>query len=449
MKKWLWTLLLASAVMLPASGDDFEDFIQACARLSSNYNRAIQSPDTRFDKEYRANLEQAQRLSRNVQLVIRRLELGQDFNFSVLIDEVVLIYQARSGRSTIRGGAKLHSHSESPESLLKVLTDDVKALRKMQFTTEDGGSIKASLETRRKLDEFRRLYDFFCKNYRAVRRNPQKKDASLLRIFNQRLTRMSALSNLLMDISKRKYPGSAARLNLQTETHKLIQNFEAWCTVDFGKSAKNNSFSRSSRSSRPKNQKHTHRIDGLNSPAALRAEMDISLRNINELLIQWEHSGFQSDEPMSEKERPAGSGPGADDPAAPLRQESGRTDYGSMSQTQLDELLQQRRAAIVKSNRSMDGFDRDAERMYLLTLSQEQRRLYNTSLREYQKQGYSSGHAVRSAVLKMQTVMQIEKKLLSVKEMVQMLEKLDREEKLHRDRNDVKFKMESSTLDRD
>ncbi|MBO4647024.1 MAG: hypothetical protein J5806_02580 [Lentisphaeria bacterium] len=448
MKKWLWTVLFVAAVMLPASGDDFEDFIQTCARLSANYNRAIQSPDTRFDKEYRANLEQAQRLSRNVQQVIRRLGLGQDFNFPMLIDEVVLIYQARSGRSTIKGSAKLHSHSESPESMLRVLTDDVKALRKMEFTTEDGGSIKASLETRRKLSEFRRLYDFFRTNYRSVRRNPQKKDASLQRVFTQRLSRMSALANVLMDISKRKYPGSVARLNLQTETHKLIQNFEAWCSIDLGKNTKNNSSSRNSRSSRPKNPKHTHRIDGMNSPSALRSEMDISLRNINELLIQWENSGFQSDDPFGSKARPS-SGGDPDDPAAPLRQESGRTDYASMSQTQLDELLQKRREAIIRSNRSMDGFDRDAERLYLLTLSQEQRRAYNASLREYQKQGYSSGHAVRSAVLKMQTVMKMENKPLSVKEMVQMLEKLDREEKLQRERNDVKFKLESSTQDRD
>ena len=446
MKKWFWTVLFAAAVMLPASGDDFEDFIQTCARLSSNYNRAIQSPNTRFDKEYRANLEQAQRLSRNVQQVIRRLGLGQDFNFPLLINEVALIYDARSGRTVIKGGAKLHSHSESPESMLRVLTDDVKALRKMEFTTEEGGSVKASLETRRKLSEFRRLYDFFCKNYRAVRRNPLKTDASLQRIFTQRLSRMSALANLLMDISKQKYPGSAARLNLQSETHKLIQNFEAWCTVDFGKNAKNNSSSRNSRS-RSKNSKHTNRIDGMNSPAAIRAEMDISLRNINELLIQWEHSGFQSDEPFSDRERVPDKS--SDDPAAPLRQESGAADYASMSQTQLDELLQKRREAIIRSNRSMDGFDRDAERLYLLTLSQEQRRLYNASLREYQKQGYSSGHAIRSAVLKMQTVMKMENKPIPVKEMVRMLEKLDREEKLHRDRNDVKFKLEGSTLDRD
>ena len=87
-KRIVIIFLLAASVILPARGDDFEDFIQACARLSSNYNRAVQSPRTRMDREYRANLEQAQNLSRKVHLTIRRLELGEDFNFPALIEEL-------------------------------------------------------------------------------------------------------------------------------------------------------------------------------------------------------------------------------------------------------------------------------------------------------------------------------------------------------------------------
>ena len=120
-----------------------------------------------------------------------------------------------------------------------------------------------------------------------------------------------------------------------------------------------------------------------------------------------------------------------------------------MDQKQLNALLQQRRQAIFRSNRSMDGFDRDAERRYLMTLSRDQKRLYNDSVRDFQQQGYSAGQAARSAILKVHTKIQMENKPLPAREAIRILQTLDRDQKRRQDNNkDVDFKRENAPIDR-
>ena len=225
MNRIIMTILLAAGLIFTAAGDDFEDFIQVCARLSTNYNRGVQTKGTRFDKEYQANIEHMKTLSQKIQPVIRKLGIGEDIDFNMMATELEHIYLGNQNRSRVKGGEKLHAHSESPEGLLKVLTADVKALRKMEFTTDDGGSIKSSLETKRQLMEFRRLVDFFKQNYSRIIKNQQKRDYSLERIFQIRMRRMSALSASLMEIARRNNPDTQSKNNLQKETSELMKNF--------------------------------------------------------------------------------------------------------------------------------------------------------------------------------------------------------------------------------
>lgn len=435
MNRATMTILLAAGVIFTAAGDDFEDFIQVSARLSSNYNRGVRARGTRFDKEYQANLDHMKTLSQKIQPVLRRLEIGQDIDFNLMATELEHIYLGNQNPSGVKGSEKLHAHSESPEGLLKVLTADVRALRKMEFTTDDGGAIKSSLETRRRLMEFRRLVDFFKQNYSKIMKNPQKRDYSLERIFQARMRRMSALSVTLMEIARRNHPNTQSRNNLQKETSELMKNYEAWLELKQKSVTKNRKGRRT--------PKRTRRLDGLNTTAALQVEMDTSMRNINDLLSQWEQAGFKSDGFIS-KNRTGDSDPSS----VMLKDESKSNNYSAMSEKELNALLIQRRKEIIRSNRSMDGFDRDAERQFVLTLSREDKRSYNEFLRSFQQRGYSFEQAVRNAVLKTNTKLQLEGKPLPTKESIRILQALDKDRERRREKQDVEFKLESPRLEK-
>ena len=442
MNRIIMTILLAAGLVFTAAGDDFEDFIQVCARLSTNYNHVIRAKGTRFDKEYQANLEHMKNLSHKIQPVIRRLGIGQDIDFTLMASELEHIYLGNQDQTAKKMNSqkktpkrvteKLSSFSESPESLLKVLTADVKALRKMEFTTENGGSIKSSLETKRRLLEFRRLVDFFRQNYAKLYRN-SKKDISLERLFQLRMRRMSALSADLMRIARKNNPDTQSKNNLHAETDELMKNYEAWRELKQKSAARNSKGGRRN----PKNQK---RLDGLNTVSALQTEINVSLRNINDQLVQWEQAGFKTDGfiDKNRKDRADDS-----DPASVMNKADDKNrNYSAMSEKDLNALLIQRRSEIIKSNRSLDGFDRDAERQFVLTLSREDKRSYNEFLRNFQQQGYSSEQAVRNAVLKTITKLQLEGKPLPARELIRILQALDKDEERRREKNHVEFKLE-------
>lgn len=464
MKRICWTLLFACGMLMPVRSDDFEDFIQVCATVSGSYKAALMAPDSRFEKEFQTNIELLKKLSRKNYDVIRRLQLGQDLNFPLIADEFERIYEGQkdifkiqksnkpnrnnksnshSGRSRNRSPGSLSNRisasSDSPEGILRVLADDVKALRKMEFTTEDGGSIKSSLETRRRLMEFRRLVDFLRKNYRKAL-SDSRKDPSLNRIFKTRLMRMSALATLLMEIARTKYPDSLSQYNLQQEVAQVIRSLDAlqelWDRIE-----RNNRSATDGRAGSRKKKTDSdyslHRIDGLNNRTTIYTEIEYGLKNINQQLIRWEQSGFQSDDPISR-----GAGETAGDPASVMQKEQqDMTSYDAMDPAQLDAMLQKRRQEIIRSNSSMDGFDREAEQRYLLTLSRDQRRRYGIFLRDFQQQGYSVGESTRNAILKIHTQMKMEPEKLTKKELLQIMKALDKNEERRLEKNDIKFKL--------
>ena len=436
MNRITMAILLAAGLFFPAAGDDFEDFIQVCARISANYNRGIRAKGTRFDKEYQMNLEHMKTLSHKIQPVIRRLGIGQDIDFPLMASDLEQIYLGNQNPTGMKGSNKLSSFSESPEGLLKVLAADVKALRKMEFTTENGGSIKSSLETRRQLMEFRRLVDFFRQNYTRLYKN-SKKDISLERVFQIRMRRMSALAVTLMQIARRNNPDTQSGNNLQTETDELMKHYQAWRELKQKNAVKNKSGKGGRR-----NSKNVKRLDGLNSVSALQTEINVSLRNINDQLVQWEQAGFKSDGFIMKdrKNRSDDSDPAS----VMLKPDEKNRNYSAMNEKELTSLLEKRRREIIRSNRSMDGFDRDAERQFLLTLSREDKRSYNEFLRNFQQQGYTSEQATRNAILKINTRIQMEGKQLPAKEMIKMLQALDKDEERRREKNKVEFKLEPS-----
>ncbi|OQA82916.1 MAG: hypothetical protein BWY31_03009 [Lentisphaerae bacterium ADurb.Bin242] len=422
--------LVALTASFPGFCDDFEDLIQASATVANNYNGAIDAPKTRYDQEYRAHLQNFRRLAIKVQTVIRSLSLGQDFNFPAIANELDLIYTGNSGRSKKQASPHRENlpYSASPEGLLKMLQFDINELRKMDFTTEDGGSIKASLETRRKLKEFDRLFNFFRENAMSLRKN--QTDVSLQKFFDARTSRMQSLSMELSLLLRKNDPGSSQKYNLQEETETMVRSYNEMADApDKNQNQKKRPFK-------------TNRLDGKNT-TALRTEMSVSVRRIREILIQLDHSGFESDPPLRAR---SSADNDSDDPAAALKKEGkSAAPYADMSRTKLVDELEKRRNEIFRGNTSMDGFDPQSERLYLLTLSRDQKKLYTGYLKEFQDLGYSSGLALRSAILKIHTKLKNEKESAPTAEIVKMLERLDKEEKKIREEQKVKFDLKKGS----
>ena len=195
-----------------------------------------------------------------------------------------------------------------------------------------------------------------------------------------------------------------------------------------------------------RNHKSGKRIDGLNTMTAQQTEISVSLRNISDLLSQWEQSGFKTDGPIA---RQGNTDQNDSDPASVMLNDNKKEDYASMNSKDLGSLLDKRRQDILRSNRSMDGFDRDAERKFMLTLTREQKRSYNEFLRDYQQKGYTGEQAVRNAVLKVHTKIQMENQMPPDKEMIRMLKALDKDEERSLEKKGPEFKLERGKVERD
>ncbi len=404
--------LLAAILLPPASADDFEDFEQAAATVAANYNRAVDSRGTRFETSYKQHVASMCGLARKVQRVIDRMKLGDDLNLVGISEEIRLIYEEnnkdfKANRKELK---KMVGRSGDPATLFKILAADIRNLKTMRFTTDDGGSIKESLETKRRLIAYDRILKFFMKYQAAYRKS--KDDESFMKLFDQRMTVLKKLGDALGIYLRAKHPNSGMRINIQAETDIMLKNFYALYE-----------------SQKKKKTYTVKRAGGSTTVNAISSEMHFALQNIRTFLIELNNAGFETDPPLSGREQEENGGKA--ETASP------ENPYEKMSYAELTAELTRRRKEIYRSNTSMDGFDREALAAYLATLSREQRRKYSKYLREYQASGYKNSQATRSAILQLHTQLISGENTMSAKEMADILKKMDRKKEKEEKELDV------------
>ena len=215
------------------------------------------------------------------------------------------------------------------------------------------------------------------------------------------------------------------KFNLNQEVEHLLSNF--------------NNLAEQNSMNRGRKQVQKKRINGVNTATGLHTDMNYAMRNIQDFINQLDQSNFETDPPIRKNGR-ADNRNSDDDPADILNQNKEENDYTKLSRKELHKLLNQRRNKIFRGNTSMDGFDNRSEKLYLTTLSNQQRRLYSSYLKEFQQSGYAAGVAVRSAILKLHTQLRTSREMLTSKEMIQLLRRLDSEIKKQEEKNtDLKF----------
>ncbi len=403
MRNIITLLILFSAIFLfSAHADDFEDFEQAAATVASNYNRAVDSRGTRFETSYKQHVTNMCELAKKVQRSIDRLKLGGDLDLVWISEEIRQIYNEnnkdfKSGQNKMK---RMVGRSEDPSTLFRILAADMKTLKTMRFTTDNGGSIKNTLMGRRRLLAYDRILKFFIK-YQSTYRKAKDDDDSFRKLFDKRMTVLKNLAASLDSDLRRKNPNSAMNVKLAEETSIMLKNFEELY-----------------KSQKKKNTYTVKRAGSSTTVNALASEMHFAHQNIRKFLIELNNAGIETDS-LTETPENAGTENGKDADSPEAR-------YGKMSPDELAAELNRRRKEIYRSNTSMDGFDRDVLSEYLATLSREQKRDYNKYLREYREAGYKNNQATRSAILQLHTRLISEKNTMTSKEMTEALMRLDK-----------------------
>ena len=96
-----------------------------------------------------------------------------------------------------------------------------------------------------------------------------------------------------------------------------------------------------------------------------------------------------------------------------------------MDQASLEAELLKRRKTIYKGNTLMDGFDKDSLRKYLLTLTREEKKIFDQLRKDRIKAGSSPESATRTAILAIHSEGKIK---ADAKTLRSLLLKLDQEE---------------------
>lgn len=425
--KWVFGVITLCCILslcsMPGRADEFEDFIQSCARISKNYKSAVSARDSRYAREYRMYLKAMQKQAEIIQDCSDKLRLGKDFHFARLSGELEQIFwEDKSARI-----GKNRNISEKPDGVLQILLFDVKELHKMEFTTEENGSIKPSLESKRRLLEMKRLVRFFSQFRRRAERH---NDPSLQKEFSIRSRRMLSLAQELEIVFRRQHKNSRNNKSLSKEVSLLLSDHNlimenARKRRAYEAPAKRKKYS----SSRRRKQPHSiNRLKKDENPKALEQNIRISLRNIHDILAQWDSFNFSPDRPVGQQTAKSSSA-GDKDPSSILKQKGDAgEDLQSMSSTDLHKKLVDLRKEILKGNSSIDGMDSGTERKYLRTLSREQAKIFRNELKKFQDQGYESGVASRNAILRTQFEISLSKKVPEKKELLRIFENLRKDE---------------------
>ena len=207
MKSFYWILaafsLILNAAFSADRGELVREYEELLLTITRNYKEALKAPDSRFGQDYQRAMKRFMTVAQALQE--EAAPWGQDFNFSLLSNEVSHLFKItedflryrkdgsrshtlndndfksrttgsrkyrsqsdQSERMRVRGADKNSKNRKSveqynPHFLLSFLSHDLNALRKSGFLDETPGARVP--QERRVLGQCRRLVDFYKKYY--------------------------------------------------------------------------------------------------------------------------------------------------------------------------------------------------------------------------------------------------------------------------------------------
>ena len=396
-------------LFLPAlKGDVLDDFEVELAKVAQvgNYRNAVNAPESRFAREYERSLKHLINLGRDLDRRSGRAIPGSDFAFQNIARELAAIYEfnaekmrhpenyRKKQKNNRRNSKKkdLKNILQDPAPLFKLLLADIKNLRKSGFSQEGLPASHSKSVLAGDLLNFRRSLTFFSTFRGQYFR--KKTPEAFRKEFDRRLSTLSNSSRKLQDALQR-YGGESASLecNIARETSLILRSFERYRELAL----------------------KGRRGSGKNTLSTYNREIRYSIRKIEDALSALSRSGLETSFSSS--------------PAAVRKMPGNR--YHNLSREALEKELLKHRLRIYRGNVSLDGVDRDTLRKYLLTLTKEERALYEKIRKERSAGGYSGEAAARAALLNIQSRVRIS---ADKKTLLSLLNRLEREEAKEREK---------------
>lgn len=395
---------LAVNCALPVIADDFEDFEESLATAARDYARAVRSGrNTRIAKDYEENLHKLQVLAAKIQKSIQTLGLGNDFDFQLLCTVMASAY---SSEQTSTRTASAEDLRKMPPLMLmvKILIFDIKELKKLEFSSSDGGYYNPSFMEKLKLMEFDRTFNFCRANIKDQENLSNSVDYR--KLYEKRLNRMKYLASEINDQLKKDNPAFAKKYNLAKEAVVISDCYTAFL-AQYNKG--------SNQSSGGKTLAKLSSV--MNNPDE---EFRYSTGQISSAVNELYHSEYSTN-PVEK----AKADKDAEAAAALESRTSSSKKYDNDSPAELAKKLAEARERIYKSNNALVGIDGAVVSKYMTTLTDAQIKIFNDTVKKYTDRGYAEDRAKSSALLEIHANLKNGQLKTSDKDAAAILSKLD------------------------
>ncbi len=415
-------------------GGEFEEYEDLLAEVKKNYRYAAKmDSNSRIAKEYQEKLRILEEKSLRLQSIIQRLGLGEDFNFTAYSRMVRSAYRERNTDDSKNSNRHKLERPVSYTFPILMMQRDIKELKRMNFSMENGGSYDSRLVPLRGLLEFERLLDYFMTS--AKTSSKRSEDSIWRDYFEKRLARMKILASEIGTKLARTNPEIAREYAFPTETNAMISNYFKMATsLSSGKSSGSR---KGGMEEDAKNEKEMI--------SRLQDEILFSAKKLREGLLKLKEIGFELDPLSGSSGQQQGKSPALDPMSTDedldeeeLENEKTEADSGDsdgqnskelekLSDKELNEKLLEIRESIYRKNNVMAGIDKNVLRFYLRYLGKTSKKRYEAIRKKYSERGYDSATAQSSAFFELHGMLKSGMIRDSRKDMLRLLRNYEKE----------------------
>lgn len=394
-----------ASLLLPGSlkADYLDDFEKLFNDVSTNYGSAIDAgPDSRLATDYDKKLSDLSELADRIQNFIARLQIDE-INLRADVSKLKEVFRQRlesKGKGQSKSmGMEGSSGRWFPTTKIK---EDVKKLRDMGFTTDNGGSYQKKLAKQDGFDEFESLVSQYARSVKEISDDPVNGEWRLL--FEKRLARMKVVASDIQVKLQRELPAKAKEYNFPSEVNFLDKFYKDMVVendrIQSAKKAGNNyggssnSNNNSNNNSANKNKVYDEssgRSKSVTNIERIMLDVKYTLSNIQKGVNDLKGLGFTLEGKLTREAKDKASGEASTEPEVDK-------DIAAMSASELNGAIQKERDRIYSANVSMSGVSPIVVKYYTKTLTKSQRERYQELVRKYQNRSYAGDEANGMAI---------------------------------------------------
>lgn len=221
MKKVI-VFLCAFMSLLCLSADDFTDFTKTANDVMKSFKAARASREgSSMYLDFTEQLKKLEEQSVAINEHIKKLELGNDFEFTYYIDQIKLAFKAKDIRKDYEKAGGTLLQIIDPDIVFDFMKQDLKTLKEMDFEISPEGvaSINKTYLEFREFLRYKRLFDYMVEQ----EKNLSKKASSFSwrKAVERRIPQFVDAGDKLDAILKKNSSEYASKLSLARETRTM------------------------------------------------------------------------------------------------------------------------------------------------------------------------------------------------------------------------------------